>query len=484
MTDRRRRGEFDLIARFFEPLSRAAPGAFALGNDGALLTPPADSGLVVTKDLMVAGVHYPEGEEPAIIARRLLRVNLSDLAAMGADATAYALGLALPADAGDAWVEAFAAGLARDQEAFGVALIGGDTVATEGPAVLSLTAFGIVENGACLPRAGAREGDDIYVSGTVGDATLGLRAVQGGLAALPPEDRAALAERFRLPEPRLALGTALVGLATCAIDISDGLVADLGHLCTGSGVAARIAAEDVPLSEAARRALAAGEAEIADLVTGGDDYELLFCAPSSEREAIDALGRRLGVALTRIGGIEDGAGHRGLGRRRPAARARSPRLPAFLIAIALRTDSPDHGAEHGGCRLRHCRAMRCASDRATTGGRVARAGACSAREIPIPVVPLSHLSRPIPVVPLVPPIPLVPLDPARSRQTLCDLSPAGCARGPPGNSPRRTRASRGRRCPPRASPRDRAGRGGEGTRSRPRRARCALLGQASRRASP
>ena len=308
MTGRPKSGEFDLIARFFEPLSRAAPGAFALGNDGALLTPPQGTSVVVTKDLMVAGVHYAEGEDPAVLARRLLRVNLSDLAAMGADAAAYALGLALPADVGDAWVEAFAAGLARDQEAFGVALIGGDTVATQGPAVLSLTAFGTVAGDACLTRAGGRAGDDIYVSGTVGDATLGLRAVQGGLAALSPEDRGALAARFRLPEPRLALGAALVGLANCAIDVSDGLVADLGHLCAESGVAARIAADAVPLSKPARRALDGGEVDIADLVTGGDDYELLFCAPSSARGDIDALGRRLGLALTRIGGIEPGQG--------------------------------------------------------------------------------------------------------------------------------------------------------------------------------
>ena len=308
MTGRRSHGEFDLIARFFEPLSRAAPGAFALGNDGALLTPPAGASVVVTKDLMVAGVHYPEGEEPAVLARRLLRVNLSDIAAMGATAHSYALGLALPADIGDGWVEAFAAGLAQDQDEFGVALIGGDTVATEGRAVLSLTAFGTVEGDACLPRAGARDGDDIYVSGTIGDATLGLRAVQGGLTALPPEDRAALAERFRLPEPRLALGTALVGIATCAIDVSDGMVADLGHLCAESGVAARVRADAVPLSGPARRALNADEAAIADLLTGGDDYELLFCAPPSARGDIEALDRCLGLALSRIGAIEPGQG--------------------------------------------------------------------------------------------------------------------------------------------------------------------------------
>ena len=308
MAGRRKTGEFDLIERFFRPLSRAAPGAFALGNDGALLTPPAGASLVVTKDLMVAGVHYPEGEEPATVARRLLRVNLSDLAAMGATARSYALGLALPEDIADVWVEAFAAGLARDQEAFGLALIGGDTVATKGPAVLSLTAFGTVAGDACLTRAGAGEGDDIYVSGTVGDATLGLRAVRGELANLTPEDHAALAARFRLPEPRLALGAALVGVATCAIDVSDGLVADLGHICAESGVAARIGADAVPLSAAARRAVDGGEAAIADLVTGGDDYELLFCAPPAERGAIEALGHRLELAVSRIGTIEHGQG--------------------------------------------------------------------------------------------------------------------------------------------------------------------------------
>ena len=310
MAGARRTGEFGLIERFFRPLSHAAPGAFALKNDGALLTPPAGESLVVTKDLMVAGVHYPEGEDPSILARRLLRMNLSDLAAMGATATSYALGLALPEDVADAWVEAFAAGLAQDQEAFGVALIGGDTVATRGPAVLSLTAFGTVAGDACLTRAGASEGDDIYVSGTVGDAALGLRAVRGDLRGLAASDFAALADRFRLPEPRLALGMALVGLATCAIDVSDGLVADLGHLCEESGVAACVGAHTMPLSEAARRALAGGAAALADLLTGGDDYELLFCAPPSARGEVDALGKRLDLALSRIGTMERGAGVR------------------------------------------------------------------------------------------------------------------------------------------------------------------------------
>ena len=307
MVDRPRQGEFDLITRFFKPLSRAAPGApgvqdlrtFALGNDGALLTPAAGSGLVVTKDLMVAGVHYPADEEPSIVARRLLRVNLSDLAAMGATACGYALGLALPRGVADTWVADFCAGLARDQAHFGVVLIGGDTVATEGPAVLSLTAFGTVADGAVLTRSGAGEGDDIYVSGTIGDGALGLRVVGGGLSSLAPEDRAALGA---------APGAAPGGLATCAIDVSDGLVADLGHLCAESGVAARLTADAVPLSGPARRALAGAEVEIAALVTGGDDYELLFCAPRPERGAVEALGRSLGLAVTRIGMTVPGQG--------------------------------------------------------------------------------------------------------------------------------------------------------------------------------
>ena len=227
-------------------------------------------------------------------------------------------------------MEAFAAGLARDQEAFGVALIGGDTVATEGPAVLSLTAFGAIAGAACLTRSGAGAGDDIYVSGTIGDATLGLRVVRGELATLQPADRVALAERFRLPEPRLALGAALNGLATCAIDVSDGLVADLGHLCTESEVAARIAADDVPFSDAARRTLAGGEAEIADLVTGGDDYE-----PPVLRASFQARCNRRARPPPRPPALphrrhREGAGRHDLGRRRPAARAGARRLPAFL----------------------------------------------------------------------------------------------------------------------------------------------------------
>lgn len=312
MTSRLEESEFDLVRRLFAPLSRAAPGAFGLRNDGATVAPPAGATLVVTKDLMVAGVHYPPDEEPAVVARRLLRVNLSDLAAMGADALSYALGLALPRDLPASWIEGFAGGLALDQAHFGVALIGGDMVAGAGPAVLSLTAFGAVPQGAVLMRAGGAAGDDLYVSGTIGDAALGLRVARGGLRTLAPADRAFLAERFRLPSPRLALGQALRGVASAALDVSDGLIADLAHLCEESGVAARVSAEAVPLSAAAAaaRALASPESGIADLLAGGDDYELLFAVPLARRGAVEALGRALGLPLARIGALVPGRGVR------------------------------------------------------------------------------------------------------------------------------------------------------------------------------
>lgn len=310
MTSRLGESEFDLVRRLFAPLSRAAPGAFGLRNDGATVAPPAGATLVVTKDLMVAGVHYPPDEEPAVVARRLLRVNLSDLAAMGADALSYALGLALPRDLPASWIEGFAGGLALDQAHFGVALIGGDMVAGAGPAVLSLTAFGAVPQGAVLMRAGGAAGDDLYVSGTIGDAALGLRVARGGLRTLAKGDRAFLAERFRLPAPRLALGQALRGVASAALDVSDGLIADLAHLCEESGAAAHVSAEAVPLSAAAARALASPEAGIADLLAGGDDYELLFAAPPARRGAVEALGRALGMPLARIGALVPGRGVR------------------------------------------------------------------------------------------------------------------------------------------------------------------------------
>lgn len=303
MAEPRALGEFEIIERFFAPLAAGAPGAYGLKNDAAAVSVPPGDELIVTKDLMVAGIDYLPGENPSVVARRLLRINLSDLAAMGAKPLGYLLGLALPREAGADWLEAFAGGLALDQKAYGLDLLGGDLSATDGPATLSLTALGTVRAGMALTRGGAKPGDAVFVSGTIGDAALGLAALKGELGILSEAARAGLVQRHRLPEPRLALGMALVGLAHAALDVSDGLMADLGHICEVSGVGARIEAARVPLSDAAKSALYLGAASLETVLTGGDDYELLFAAPPEAEEAIGAAALGAKVPCARIGAI-------------------------------------------------------------------------------------------------------------------------------------------------------------------------------------
>jgi thiamine-monophosphate kinase len=302
--------EFDLIAEIFAPLASGTPGAFGLTDDAAVIDVAPGRRLVATVDAMVAGVHFLADDPPADVGRKLLRVNLSDLAAMGAEPLGYVMATVLPADLDFDWLKGFAAGLADDQARFGVGLYGGDTTSTPGPLTLSLTAFGQAVPGAELRRSGARPGDRIYVSGTIGDAALGLEALQGKLPGLAEDARAYLAGRYRLPTPRVALGQGLVGLATSAIDISDGLAADLGHICETSGVRGVVAAPEVPLSDAARCALAADPGLLADILSGGDDYELLFTAPPEAAGPLGALARELALPLTEIGRIEAGTGVR------------------------------------------------------------------------------------------------------------------------------------------------------------------------------
>ncbi|MFQ6018349.1 MAG: thiamine-phosphate kinase [Kiloniellaceae bacterium] len=306
------RGEFDLIARYFAPLAAAAPGADGLRNDAALLDLGPDETLVVTVDAMVEGVHFLPEDPPDLVARKLLRVNLSDLAAMGARPRSYVMTTAFPHRVDEAWIEAFAEGLAADQRAFGVTLVGGDTVATPGPLSLSLTAFGVVPRGRALARATARAGDLVYVSGTIGDGALGLKAIRGELPDVPAPARAALIDRYRLPEPRLALGRALVetGLASAAIDLSDGLVADLGHVAETSGLAAEIQAGAVPLSDAAGAALTGRPGLRRSVLSGGDDYELLFTAAPGRAGEVADLAAALGLPLSRVGRLLEGQGIR------------------------------------------------------------------------------------------------------------------------------------------------------------------------------
>src|SRR5919106_227542 len=294
-------GEFAFIARHLRPLA-SAPGALGLVDDAALLDPRPGMQLVLTKDAMVAGVHFLEIDPPGRIAQKLLRVNLSDLAAMGATPIGYLLALARPRAIEDHWLAAFCAGLAEDNAAFGISVLGGDTVSTPGPLTLSLTAIGEVPGGEALLRSGARSGDDVWVSGTLGDSALGLAVLQGALEVGDPM-RTHLVERYRLPQPRLALGQALRGLARAAIDISDGPLADLGHIVETAGLGAEIHADLLPL---AADLPGAQDAALA----GGDDYELLFTASPRQRSVIERLAEKLDLPLTRIGQMQAALGLR------------------------------------------------------------------------------------------------------------------------------------------------------------------------------
>lgn len=298
--------EFAAIARLFAPLAAAEPGALGLLDDAALVTVAPGTQLVITKDVIVSGVHYLPDDPASLIARKLLRVNLSDLAAMGARPRAYLLGLALTKPVSESWMEGFAAGLAEDQESFGVTLIGGDTTAYDGPTVLSLTALGEVDLGRELRRGSAAVGDRIWVSGTIGDSALGLRALRGGLASSSDADRAILADRYHLPRPRVDLGQRLAGMAHAAIDVSDGLLADLGHICATSGLGAAVRIQAIPLSAPAHTAVALDSALMDDVLAGGDDYELLFTAPADADVELQALSRSLDLALTPIGIMQAG----------------------------------------------------------------------------------------------------------------------------------------------------------------------------------
>lgn len=282
--------EFGEIARLFRPLTAHAPGAFDLLDDAAVVPARAGCELVVTKDAVVEGVHVPQGEAPGLIAQKLVRVNLSDLAAKAAEPAGVFLAVGWPKRYGPAERAAFAEGLGTDLRGFGLPLLGGDTVVTPGPLWASLTALGWVPEGRMVRRAGARPGETLWVSGTIGDGLLGLAAVKGEI-----EDADGfLAERYRRPTPRLDLREALRERATAAADVSDGLVADAGHIAEASGVGLVIELDRLPLSAAARRWLAAqpdeARARLA-LATGGDDYEIVCTTkPNADIRGFTAVG--------------------------------------------------------------------------------------------------------------------------------------------------------------------------------------------------
>jgi thiamine-monophosphate kinase len=298
--------EFELIARFFTRPPRAASVHLAVGDDAALLAPSPSCELAVSVDMLVGGRHFFADTDPEHLGHKTLAVNLSDMAAMGATPKWALLAGALP-DSDAAWLAAFARGFHALADAHGVDLVGGDT--TRGPLALCVTIMGEVPAGRALLRSGARAGDDVYVSGELGDAALAVAALTGR-TALDTEALSVARAKLETPTPRVALGVALRGVATAALDVSDGLVGDLSHILERSAVGAVVDMPAVPRSSVLGPLLAGGERDLAIecLLAGGDDYELCFTAPREAAAAVAAIAQRTGVPLTRIGTITAGPG--------------------------------------------------------------------------------------------------------------------------------------------------------------------------------
>jgi thiamine-monophosphate kinase len=302
-----------LIARYFRPLA-THPGAFGLGDDAAILTPPPGCDLVLKTDGVIAGVHFFPEDPPESVGRKALRMNLSDLAAKGAKPVGFLIAVALPAGIAEAWLAAFAAGLGEDAARYGCPLLGGDTDRTPGPTSVSIAAFGAVPHGAMVRRSTAKVGDCVVVTGTIGDAALGVKLRRD--RSLSERWRLTdamcdhLQRRYLLPEPRNALAEAVLNHATAAMDVSDGLVGDLAKLCRASAVAAEIDVARVPLSDAARAALAADPALIETVLTGGDDYEIVLTLAPEKLASLRAAADRAGVSVTEIGRVVAGQGAR------------------------------------------------------------------------------------------------------------------------------------------------------------------------------
>jgi thiamine-monophosphate kinase len=303
-------GEDEIIARYFRPLAKH-PAALGLIDDCAALPVPAGSDLVLKTDAIVGGVHFFTHDPADKIAQKALRVNLSDLAAKGAKPEGFLLALALPREIGRDWLKAFARGLGKDATTFGCPLLGGDTDRTPGPVTIAITAFGTLPHGTMVPRSGAKPGDRVMVTGTIGDATLGLALRQDPAVAerwgLSRRESTHLAERYLVPQPRNALAEALRRHASAAMDVSDGLVGDFSKLCAASGVSAEIEAARIPLSSAARRVVAAEPTLLARALTGGDDYEIVCAVPPKKVAAFQAAVAKARVPLAEIGVINKGS---------------------------------------------------------------------------------------------------------------------------------------------------------------------------------
>ena len=308
-----RPGEFETIAKLFRPLAAGDPAARGLADDAAVIPTRPGHDLVVTKDALIAGVHFLPTDSFDIVARKALRVNLSDLAAKGAEPFGYFLAVHWTPNCDWEKREAFARGLAEDQKLFGIHLLGGDTVMTTGPFSVSITALGWVPHGKAPSRAGARPGDAIVVSGSIGDGWLGLQAAKGTLGGLEFARLEALQKHYHLPEPRLDLARAVRDHAAASVDISDGLVADLGHIADASGVGIELHLDRIPLSGAAKAWLGQRADDLSarlDLATGGDDYEIACAVRTEHMAPFIKSAARLGLPATVVGRVTAGKGVR------------------------------------------------------------------------------------------------------------------------------------------------------------------------------
>ena len=298
--------EDEMIETMFAPL--AGQGGLGLKDDAALVSPPAGQELVLTTDAIVAGVHFFADDPPESLARKALRVNLSDLAAKGADPLGFLLTLALPGDMLADWLTRFAAALGADARQYGIDLLGGDTVKTPGPAMISITALGHVPVGQMVPRTGARAGDALYVSGAIGDAALGLMVRSDAVFSrrLSAPARAHLLTRYLVPQPRNALARVMRDCADGGMDVSDGFVGDCAKMLRVSGVSGQIDLSKVPLSDAAREAIVLDATLFDRALTGGDDYELLASVPPERAADFERRAASCGVAVSRVGTVVAG----------------------------------------------------------------------------------------------------------------------------------------------------------------------------------
>ena len=324
--------ENEIIQTYFAPLAAGAAGAFALTDDAATITPPPECELVITTDALVSGIHFLPEDPPADIAVKALAVNLSDLAGKGAHPLAYTLSLCLPRPVSSEWLAGFRDGLAAMQDTHGIRLIGGDTTRSPAAIMVSITAFGTVPTGTMVRRATARPGDQLYVTGTIGDAALGLLIASGDARTnrwgLDDDARSFLLSRYRRPQPRTNLAPVVRRFSSAGMDISDGLVIDATRLCRASGVSATIQSDLVPLSAPARTCLAADPDCLETLLTGGDDYELLMTVKPEEADALSRASAGAGTAIQRIGEVSD-AGQPGVEVIGPTGAALSFSHPGY-----------------------------------------------------------------------------------------------------------------------------------------------------------